>query len=119
MKLAIVGGRDFNDYKRLDAIVFELFKIRKGNIPEDSIISGGARGADALGKRYAKDRDLDYIEYPADWRKYGKSAGFKRNLQIVAACDIVLAFWDGVSGGTKDTIDKARQLKKPTFIVYY
>jgi len=54
-----------------------------------------------------------------DWDKYRKSAGFIRNQQIIDACTFVLAFWDGKSKGTKDTIDKARKAKKPTFIIYF
>jgi hypothetical protein len=114
MKLAIVGGRDFNDYCLLSDILYDYFDKF---ILE--IISGGAKGADFLGKRYAENHGISYIDFPACWDKYGKSAGFKRNQTIVDACDMVLAFWDGKSKGTQDTINKAKKAKKPTFIVYY
>lgn len=114
MKLAIVGSRTFNDYEKFLDYVQWYFKNET-----DTIISGGAKGADALAKRYAQYWDFEYIEYPADWNKYGKSAGFMRNQQIVDACDMVLAFWDGVSKGTKHTIELARRAKKPTFIIYF
>lgn len=114
MKIAIVGGRDFTDFnllrKTMNFFIFEDIK---------EIISGGARGADFLGKRYAENYAIKYIDYPACWDKYGKSAGFIRNQTIVDNCDMVLAFWDGESRGTADTIEKAKKAKKPTFIVYY
>ena len=112
MKLAIVGGRDFNDYNKVK-IWGDMFRCHF------HIISGGARGADTLAKKYALERFLPYIEFLPDWDKYGKAAGFIRNSQIVDACDMVLAFWDGKSRGTQDTITKAKKAKKPTFIVYY
>ncbi len=114
MKLAIVGGRDFEHYGRLCAVVCQYF-----HCGELTIISGGARGADALAKDFARDHKLSYVEYPADWNKHGKAAGFIRNQHIVDACDVVLAFWDGKSRGTKDTLNKAAKAKKSTFIIYY
>ncbi len=119
MKIAIVGGRNFNDYALLENLLWELLKVRGSHIPQDTIISGGARGADALAKQYAEKEYLTYIEFPAEWGKYGKSAGFIRNQTIVDNCDMVLAFWDGKSRGTADTIEKAKKAKKPTFIIYY
>lgn len=117
MKLAIVGSRNFNDYDKFLDGIFLLIAGSSGMW--DKIISGGAKGADLLAKRYADYYGVDYVEFPADWDKFGKSAGFRRNQQIVDACDMVLAFWDGKSRGTADTIVKARIAKKPTFIVYF
>ena len=113
MKLAIIGSRTFNDYEKMKYYVGTYLDRT------ELIISGGAKGADSLAKRLALDFIMDYIEYPAEWDKYGKSAGYRRNIQIVDECDMVLAFWDGKSKGTKHTIDLARKAKKPTFIVYF
>lgn len=114
MKVAIVGGRDFSDFnllqKTMNFFIFEEIK---------KIISGGANGGDFLGKRYAENYAIPFTDYPACWGKYGKSAGFIRNQTIVDNCDMVIAFWDGESRGTADTIAKAKKAKKPTFIVYY
>ena len=113
MKLAIVGSRTFSDFNLLQRTMnFFIFEDIK------EIISGGARGADFLGKRYAENYAIKFTEYLAGWDKYGKSAGFIRNQTIVDNCDMVLAFWNGESRGTADTIEKARKAKKPTFIVY-
>ena len=112
-RLAIVGGRDFDDYillrKTMGLFIFE----------DVEIISGGARGADSLGEKYAKDYAIPIKIFEPEWGKYGKPAGFIRNQTIVDNCDMVLAFWDGKSRGTADTIGKAKKAKKPTFIVYY
>lgn len=122
MKLAIVGGRDFND-EFLMAEYISIFMVAYANgeldPPEIEVISGGAKGADSLGERFARINRCPVTIFKPDWDKYGKSAGFIRNQLIVDACDVVLAFWDGKSKGTHDTINKAKKAKKPTFVVYY
>lgn len=115
MRLAIVGSRTFNDF---DFLV-QTIELYWSNCPLE-IISGGAKGADSLAKRYSKiDQEVSYREFLPDWNELGKKAGFVRNQQIVDACDMVLAFWDGESKGTANTIALARDAKKPTFIVYF
>jgi len=116
MKLAIVGGRDFNDYALLADTIFNILCPLEF-ITE--IISGGAKGADTLGENFAENNDIICVRYVPEWKKYGKSAGFIRNQTIVDNCDMVLAFWDGKSRGTADTIEKAKRAKKPTFIIYF
>lgn len=113
MKLAIIGSRNFNDYPLLCREVNKLSETHDIT----TIVSGGARGADLLGKRYAKECYLGYIEYPADWAKYGKSAGFRRNADIVNNSDIVIAFWDGQSRGTEHGISLATKSGKTVVIV--
>ncbi len=116
MKLAIVGGRDFNDYGKFVVTIHNHFYL----VRITEIISGGAQGADSLAKRYARQYlNIEYKEHPAEWGKFGKPAGFIRNQTIVDNCDMVLAFWDGESRGTADTIEKAKRAKKTTIIIYY
>ena len=83
------------------------------------IISGGARGADTLAERYAKEANYKLEVFKADWTKHGKQAGFIRNGYIITAADAVVAFWDGTSRGTLDTINKAKALNLPLFICNY
>ena len=115
MKLAIVGSRTFNDYelfcKEIDKLQI-FYQI-------DTIISGGAIGADSLAKFYANEHNISLIEYRADWKKYGKSAGMIRNQTIINESDFVIAFWDGVSRGTKNSIRKAKKCEKLYKIVYF
>ena len=111
MKVAVIGGREFNDYDRLKRIL-DLYPITV-------IVSGGARGADSLGEKYADEKGLQKEIYKPDWDLFGKKAGFMRNTTIIENCDMVVAFWDGESKGTKDSLDKAKNLKKTTLVVYF
>lgn len=112
MKLAIIGSRSFNNYKLLCGILKEYKDIEK-------IISGGAKGADSLAARYAKENNIELIEYIPAWNLYGKSAGFRRNKKIVQESDFVLAFWDGHSKGTKHSINLANKSNKECRVVYF
>ena len=76
-----------------------------------SIISGGAKGADQLGERYAKEEGLELTRILPDWKGRGKRAGLERNTDIVAQADYVLAFWD--------TIKKTQKTSKVLKIIYY
>lgn len=117
-KLIVAGGRDFNDYALLHKELEEL--IMEGDLKNlaVSIVSGMARGADALGARYARAEGIKLYEAPADWNKHGKSAGFKRNAEMGEMADGLLAFWNG-SAGTKHMIDFMEKLGKPVAIVRY
>lgn len=115
MRIIIAGGRDFSDYKLLE----EKVDILTSNLSEVIIISGLARGADALGVCYAKNRDLEVIGMPADWKTHGRSAGYKRNVQMAEAADALIAFWDGKSRGTQHMINIASERGLPTRIIMY
>lgn len=110
MKTGVIGSRSFNDYNLLCNIL--------SNYSIDEIISGGAKGADSLAIKYAKDNNIKFIEYYPDWSK-GNHAGFLRNQQIVDASDIIIAFWDGKSNGTRDSIKKAKQQNKLVIVINY
>lgn len=115
MRLAVVGSRTFTDYSLLCR--WMGFMLR-GIEPEDiEIVSGGACGADSLAERYALADGLAYKEFPADWHRNGRRAGFIRNREIVLRAERVLAFWDGCSAGTKHTINLATSMQKPVVVV--
>ena len=114
MKLAIVGSRTFTDYNKLCKCID--FLNTHNNI--DTIISGGARGADTLAKQYAESHNITLLEYKADWDTYGKSAGFIRNKDIIKNSDFVVAFWDGQSRGTKNDIDLCHEYHKSYIVVF-
>ena len=110
IKYGVVGSRNFDDYEYMKSILhwFEA----------SCIISGGAKGADTLAKRYADENDIKCIEFKPNWDKYGKKAGFLRNRQIVDMSDAVVAFWNGTSPGTKHTIRLAEEVGKETFVFW-
>ena len=111
-RVVIAGCRDYNNYDEAKPYIdFCLSNIRKEN--NIIIVSGGASGADALGQRYAKENGFTIERYPAEWHKYGKSAGPKRNDKMAKICDYVICFWDGKSRGTKSMINYARKYGKP------
>ena len=99
LKLAVVGSRSFNDYKKMESIL-------EGYLPF-ILVSGGADGADSLAERFAREKDLEIIIHYPEWKKYGRRAGYLRNTFIVRDCDKLIAFWDGRSKGTKMTISLA------------
>lgn len=115
MKLAIVGSRTFNDYNMLVEFIQDNY-----NIDEIThIVSGGARGTDALGERFAEDFDKQKMIFPANWKKFGKSAGFLRNVDIIDNCDECVCFWDGESHGTKHDIRLCQEKEKPYKVCFF
>ena len=114
MKIAIVGSRTFNDYGVMIDFIEKI--VQEETIAIDEIISGGAKGADSLAERLAHDYDIKLTVFPADWEKYGKRAGAIRNQEIIKNCDICFAFWDGISRGTKISIDLCTLYNKPCYI---
>ncbi len=117
-KLIVAGGRDFNDYARLSA---ELFSLAEHTLKAESVelVSGMARGADALGYRFAKEENVICHEFPADWDTYGKRAGYLRNTEMANFSDGLIAFWDGISRGTKHMIETMKAQGKPVWIIQY
>jgi len=112
MRLAIVGSRTFNDYEYLKSAIRKLVNVYE----IQCIVSGGAKGADSLAERFAKENNIKTMIFPADWVKYGKKAGYIRNKDIILNSDTVIAFWDGISKGTKISIDLAKISNKTIFI---
>ncbi len=115
MKLAVVGGRDFIDYEHMNDVLHAIHNRKAITV----LVSGGARGADSLAANWARQRDIEVVEFMPDWEKYGKSAGFKRNSLIINEADACVAFWDGKSKGTKSSIDLARKREIPLKIIKY
>jgi len=117
MKIAIIGSRSFFDYELLKSTVNDYRD--KNSVVYELMVSGGAGGADRLGERYAKEHDIPTRIFYPDWDKFGKRAGFLRNQDIINNSDLVFAFWDGVSKGTKSSIDLAKQKGSEVVIVLF
>ena len=103
-KVIIAGGRDFSNYELLKT---KLDKILSNINQPIQIVSGTANGADTLGERYAKERNYQIKQFPANWNTYGKRAGYLRNEQMAKYADACVCFWDYKSRGTKHMIDLA------------
>ena len=99
MKVAVIGSRGLT--------VNDLGKY----LPEDTteIVSGGAKGIDTCARNYALSHDLKLTEILPEYSRYGRGAPLKRNLQIIEYADVVIAFWDGKSKGTKYVIDNCKK----------
>ena len=115
LKLGVVGSRNFSDYSLMKEKLDEIKKQTDMLI----IVSGGSKGADNLAEQYAKENDLQCIVHKADWNRYAKAAGMIRNRQIVDTSDELIAFWDGTSRGTQNTIRLANQNNKKIKVVLY
>lgn len=100
MKTAVIGSRNI--------IINNIGDYLPQNTTE--IVSGGARGVDSCARAYALKHNIKLTEFLPEYEKFGRSAPLKRNLQIIGYSDIVLAFWDGRSRGTKFVIDNCRKM---------
>lgn len=115
IKLIIAGTRTFDNYSLLKD---KCDKFLEG-FDEIEIVCGMAHGADILGKQYALEKRYSIKEFPANWQKFGKSAGMKRNLEMANYSNALIAFHDGVSKGTLNMIELARKKKLLTEVVKY
>ena len=110
MRLIVAGSRDFVDYEYLSAVLDGVSTY----VDTIEIVSGCARGADALGERFAEERGMEITRFPADWGTHGRAAGYIRNVEMADYADALIAFWDGKSRGTRHMIDIAT--KKALFV---
>lgn len=117
MKIALIGSRTFTDYDLLKNTVTAY--LAENEQTATHIVSGGAKGADTLAEQFALEKQLKMIVFKPDWKQFGKRAGYVRNTDIIENADIVFAFWDGTSRGTKDSIDKAKTLNKQLITIIY
>lgn len=118
MKTIIAGGRDFTDW------VMFIDCMAKYHLPITEVVSGKAKGADRMGELYADRIGVKVAPFPALWndlshpdaairtdrrgRKYDAKAGLRRNIKMAEYAEVLIAFWDGKSSGTKHMIESAR-----------
>lgn len=102
-KLIIAGGRNYADYPKVQQQALAFLKER--GLDTVTIVSGGAKGADALGEQFAKENGFPIERHNADWNQHGRAAGPIRNKQMAKTADGLLAFWDGTSKGTMSMIN--------------
>ena len=107
MKVAVIGSRNLQ--------VDDLGKYLPDNVTE--IVSGGARGVDTSAKEYALAHGIELTEFIPEYSKYGRGAPLRRNITIIEYADLVLAFWDGRSRGTKYVIDNCKKRGIPVKVI--
>lgn len=106
MRVAVIGSRGLS--------IENLEDYLPENVSE--IVSGGARGVDTSARRFAQTHGIKLTEFLPDYEKYGRSAPLKRNITIIENADMVLAFWDGKSRGTKFVIDNCKKRNIPVIV---
>jgi len=118
MKIIIAGSRTIINKEAINkAINRGMNKI----VPSDkrheiTVISGGARGVDLAGEDWAKIFEYPCRRYNANWNRYGKRAGYLRNVEMANNADALIIIWDGVSKGTKHMMDIANEKKLPVYM---
>ncbi len=113
MVVLVCGSRDYTDYQK----IYDCLKSIKVSL----VIAGGCRGADALAARAARALGYPFLEFPADWQKFGKAAGPIRNQTMLdeGRPDLVVAFHENPEGskGTKDMIRRAKSQRIPVRLI--
>ena len=119
VKVIIAGGREFHDYELLKRA------IKQSGFEITEVVSGGARGADSLGERWAQENNIPIKKFPAKWKelnvkgavikvnkwgqKYNVNAGFMRNEEMAKYADALIAVEGG--NGTADMVKRAKKHK--------
>jgi len=112
VKLIVAGSREGIPKEAVMFVLDENIDVTDDLI----IVSGGARGVDKFGEEWAYNNGVDVVKFPADWKKHGRSAGFRRNADMARFADGLFAFHNGVSKGTQHMINTMLDLKKPVQI---
>ena len=107
MKLLIVGSRSIENFDLAPYITPDV----------DTIVSGGAKGIDTLAERFADTHNLSKIIIKPQYELYGKAAPIIRNQEMVKIADKILVIWDGISRGTKFTINFAKKMNKDMNVI--
>lgn len=102
MRILVCGGRDYQDWRKIGAVLDELQDV-------EWLIHGGAKGADYLAGEWAKNRGIPITVFPADWDRHGRSAGPLRNARMLAEGkpDLVVAFPGGA--GTANMVARSKE----------
>lgn len=115
--IAVVGTRNFTDKDTFKRIINEVITIEG---TPNKIVSGGAIGADTLAFEWAIENNTEVLVFKPKYEDFPKKkrwmAPKERNTTIVDNSDIVLAFWDMESTGTKDTINKSIKKGKKIYL---
>lgn len=103
MRVIVAGSRNLHDMNVVASA------IRQSGFTVTEVVSGGAPGVDRLGEAWARLNNIPVRIFPADWVRFGPSAGPRRNVQMAAYADALVAIWDGRSPGTRHMISEAQR----------
>jgi hypothetical protein len=107
MKVIIAGSRTIDNYDEL------LIAIKEAPFQITEVISGAANGVDKMGERWALENGIPLQRFPANWNKYGFSAGYMRNVVMAEHAQALLLVWDGQSAGSASMKRIARMKQMP------
>ncbi len=113
MKVIVAGGRNFKKYQVVEDAIKDA--ISKG-LQITQVVSGGARGVDTMGETWAVKNGVDIKRFPAEWDKYGVSAGPIRNAKMAEYGEALILIWDGVSSGSKNMLLQAKNRNLKIFL---
>lgn len=117
VRVVVAGSRNYNDYEAFRCLLRGY--LTRFDPADVVVITGRAsRGPDNMVVHYCQEHGLPYVSYFADWNTYGKTAGYKRNLQMCEACNYVLVFWDLQSKGSRHMLDIAKRANRHTTAVF-
>ena len=113
LKTIIAGSRGIDQMRILE------LAIKQSQFDIIEVVSGNVGGVDSLGEQWAQINQIPTRLMPARWDLYGKSAGPKRNIEMVKYADALIAIWDGKSKGTKHLIEEANRQKLTVFVYLF
>lgn len=115
MKLIIAGSRTFDDYEDMVDVLNRVKQLH--DITQ--VVCGTAKGADTLGKRWARENNVPVKDFPADWQTYGKSAGHVRNWDMGEYANVAVIFIENSSRGSLHMWNVMKELSKPVYVSIY
>ncbi|MBO7231379.1 MAG: DUF2493 domain-containing protein [Bacteroidaceae bacterium] len=116
-RVIVAGSRSFYNYRLMERELDKLFNENEEFAGREiKIISGRALGADTLATDYADNHKLTKILFPANWKRYPHIAGFLRNEDMLSVATHLVAFWDGMSNGTRHMIEIAKEKGIPVWV---
>jgi hypothetical protein len=119
MKLIIAGSRDFFDSQLVRKELHDFCDCYDVAYSDLTIFSGGCRGADEVGERWAREFNVPVKVFKAQWAMHGGGAGPIRNKLMASKADACIVFWNGKSYGTKSMITEAKMKNLILKVVNY
>jgi predicted Rossmann fold nucleotide-binding protein DprA/Smf involved in DNA uptake len=110
LRVGVVGSRHFAALDRVSEYV-------NGLPAGASIVTGGASGVDAAATKAARSRGLAVQVLPMSFDEVRDTARAEaRRTKLVESCDVLVAFWDGASPGTRTTVERALDAGKEVHV---